>query len=162
MPFFSSIQKDFAKLTDELKAVTGYTGLFTTEPLPDVPNSPNYDSLHFHAVDRSESNDAAIKMAKLHTGGYEVVGLGGSWHGVTGTAGAVSYASDRKGYGPGMPGSFVIPEPNAYRWSSMSIFDEGLYDPERGIAEVVMDAFRPREAWDDPLKRCLQTRRLEA
>lgn len=63
----------------------------------------------------SESNDAAIKMAKLHTGGHELVGLGGSWHGVTGNAGAVSYASDRKGYGPGMPGAFVIPEPNAYR-----------------------------------------------
>ena len=26
-------------------------------------------------------------MAKLYTGGFEVVGLGGSWHGVTGTAG---------------------------------------------------------------------------
>ncbi len=63
----------------------------------------------------SESNEAAIKMAKLHTGGYEVVGLGGSWHGVTGNAGSVSFASDRKGYGPGMPGTFVIPEPNAYR-----------------------------------------------
>ncbi|HWD36788.1 MAG TPA: aminotransferase class III-fold pyridoxal phosphate-dependent enzyme, partial [Casimicrobiaceae bacterium] len=34
----------------------------------------------------SESNDAAIKMAKLATGGFEVVGLGGSWHGVTGNA----------------------------------------------------------------------------
>ena len=63
----------------------------------------------------SESNDAALKMAKLYTGGFEVVGLGGSWHGVTGNAAAVSYASDRKGYGPGMPGAFVIPEPNAYR-----------------------------------------------
>ncbi len=63
----------------------------------------------------SESNDAALKMAKLCTGGFEVVGLGGSWHGVTGNAGAVSYASDRKGYGPGVPGSFAIPEPNAYR-----------------------------------------------
>jgi 2,2-dialkylglycine decarboxylase (pyruvate) len=63
----------------------------------------------------SEANDAAIKMAKLHTGGFEVVGLGGSWHGVTGNAGSVSFASDRKGYGPGMPGAFVIPEPNAYR-----------------------------------------------
>lgn len=63
----------------------------------------------------SESNEAAIKMAKLHTGGFEVIGLGGSWHGVTGNAGSVSYASDRKGYGPGMPGTFVIPEPNAYR-----------------------------------------------
>lgn len=63
----------------------------------------------------SESNDAAIKMAKLYTGGFEVIGLGGSWHGVTGNAGSVSFASDRKGYGPGMPGAFVIPEPNAYR-----------------------------------------------
>ena len=63
----------------------------------------------------SESNDAAIKMAKLYTGGFEVIGLGGSWHGVTGNAASVSFASDRKGYGPGMPGSFVIPEPNAYR-----------------------------------------------
>ena len=63
----------------------------------------------------SESNEAAIKMAKLYTGGFEVIGLGGSWHGVTGNAGSVSFASDRKGYGPGMPGTFVIPEPNAYR-----------------------------------------------
>jgi 2,2-dialkylglycine decarboxylase (pyruvate) len=63
----------------------------------------------------SESNDAAIKMAKLCTGGFEVIGLGGSWHGVTGNASSVSFASDRKGYGPGMPGAFVIPEPNAYR-----------------------------------------------
>ena len=63
----------------------------------------------------SESNEAAIKMAKLCTGGFEVVGLGGSWHGVTGSAGSVSFASDRKGYGPVMPGTFVLPEPNAYR-----------------------------------------------
>ena len=52
-------------------------------------------------------------MAKLYTGGFEVVALGGSWHGVTGHASGASYASDRKGYGPGMPGTYVIPEPNA-------------------------------------------------
>jgi 2,2-dialkylglycine decarboxylase (pyruvate) len=63
----------------------------------------------------SESNEAAIKMAKLYTGGFEVVALGGSWHGVTGHASGASFASDRKGYGPGMPGTFAIPEPNAYR-----------------------------------------------
>jgi len=63
----------------------------------------------------SESNEAALKMAKLYTGGFEVIGLGGSWHGVTGNAGSVSFASDRKGYGPGIPGTFVLPEPNAYR-----------------------------------------------
>ncbi len=63
----------------------------------------------------SESNEAAIKMAKLHTGGWEVIALGGSWHGVTGQAGGASFASDRKGYGPGIPGTFAIPEPNAFR-----------------------------------------------
>ncbi len=63
----------------------------------------------------SESNEAALKMAKLVTGGFEVVGLGGSWHGVTGAAGAASFASDRRGYGPTAPGVFALPEPNAYR-----------------------------------------------
>ncbi|MBT5666576.1 MAG: aspartate aminotransferase family protein, partial [Rhodospirillaceae bacterium] len=63
----------------------------------------------------SESNEAALRMAKMHTGGYEVIALGGSWHGVTGAASAASYASDRRGYGPAVPGGFAIPEPNAYR-----------------------------------------------
>ncbi len=63
----------------------------------------------------SESNEAALKMAKLITGGFEVVGLGGSWHGVTSAAGAASFASDRRGYGPTVPGVFALPEPNAYR-----------------------------------------------
>jgi len=62
-----------------------------------------------------ESNEAALRMAKMHTGGHEVVALGGSWHGTGAGAAAVSYASDRRGYGPTMPGSYVIPEPNAYR-----------------------------------------------
>src|ERR1700751_2988046 len=29
----------------------------------------------------AESNEAALRMAKLHTGGYEVLAVGGSWHG---------------------------------------------------------------------------------
>jgi 2,2-dialkylglycine decarboxylase (pyruvate) len=63
----------------------------------------------------AESNEAALRMAKLHTGGYEVLAIGGSWHGVTGGTSAVSFASDRKGYGVPVPGVFVMPEPNAYR-----------------------------------------------
>ncbi len=63
----------------------------------------------------SESNEAALRMAKLHTGGYEVLAVGGSWHGVTGGTSAVSFASDRKGYGVPVPGVFVMPEPNSYR-----------------------------------------------
>jgi 2,2-dialkylglycine decarboxylase (pyruvate) len=63
----------------------------------------------------SEANEAALRIAKLATGGYEVLALGGSWHGTTGASAAASYASDRRGYGPKVPGGHVIPEPNAYR-----------------------------------------------
>jgi 2,2-dialkylglycine decarboxylase (pyruvate) len=63
----------------------------------------------------SESNEVALRMAKMHTGGYEILAVGGSWHGITGGAGGVSFASDRKGYGVPAPGIFVMPEPNAYR-----------------------------------------------
>jgi len=41
----------------------------------------------------AESNEAALRMAKLHTGGYEVLAVGGSWHGVTGGTSAVSFLS---------------------------------------------------------------------
>ena len=57
----------------------------------------------------SESNEAAIKMAKLATGGFEMIALGGSWHGVSAAASSVSFASDRTRYGPGMPGPFMLP-----------------------------------------------------
>jgi 2,2-dialkylglycine decarboxylase (pyruvate) len=45
----------------------------------------------------SEANEAAIRMAKLTTGGHEVVGLTASFHGLA------------------IPGSMAIPAPNAYR-----------------------------------------------
>jgi 2,2-dialkylglycine decarboxylase (pyruvate) len=63
----------------------------------------------------SEATEVALRMAKMYTGGYEVLALGGSWHGITGGASSVSMASDRKGYGVPAPGVFVIPEPNPYR-----------------------------------------------
>ncbi len=63
----------------------------------------------------SESNEVALRMARMYTGGYEVLAVGGSWHGVTGGASAVSYASDRKGYGVPTPGVHLMPEPNLYR-----------------------------------------------
>lgn len=62
-----------------------------------------------------ESNEAAIKMAKLATGGYETVAFAQSWHGMTSGAAATTYAAGRKGYGPASVGSFAIPTPNPYR-----------------------------------------------
>ncbi|MEC8174642.1 MAG: aspartate aminotransferase family protein [Pseudomonadota bacterium] len=62
----------------------------------------------------SESNEAALRMAKIHTGGYEVVGLSGSWHGQTVGAASSTYATGRKGHGPTLPGTMAIPAPNSY------------------------------------------------
>lgn len=63
----------------------------------------------------AESNEAAIRMAKLVTGRHEIVAFSKSWHGMTGAAASATYSAGRKGYGPAMPGSITIPAPNAYR-----------------------------------------------
>src|SRR3954471_13266589 len=63
----------------------------------------------------AESNEAALRMAKLVTGGHEVVGFTQSWHGMTGAAAYATYSAGRKGYGPASVGSMAIPAPNAYR-----------------------------------------------
>ncbi|PRC42508.1 aspartate aminotransferase family protein [Mycobacterium sp. ITM-2017-0098] len=63
----------------------------------------------------AESNEAAIKMAKLFTGKYEIVSFDRSWHGMTSGAASVTFSAGRRGYGPAMPGSLTLPTPNAYR-----------------------------------------------
>ena len=63
----------------------------------------------------AESNEAAIRMAKLVTGGHEIVAFAQSWHGMTGAAASATYSAGRRGYGPASAGSFVIPAPNSYR-----------------------------------------------
>jgi len=78
-----------------------------------------------------ESNEAAIKMAKVYTGKFEIVGLGASWHGVTAQALGAQYHFGRKGQGPVMPGMHMLPAPNSYR----SIFRnaDGSYDWEKEL-----------------------------
>ncbi len=63
----------------------------------------------------AESNEAALRMARLVTGGWEVVGFSQSWHGMTGGAASATYSAGRRGYGPPAVGSMAIPAPNAYR-----------------------------------------------
>ena len=62
-----------------------------------------------------EANEAAIRMAKLVTGKWEVVAFSQSWHGMTGAASGATYASGRRGVGPMAVGNYAIPAPNAYR-----------------------------------------------
>jgi 2,2-dialkylglycine decarboxylase (pyruvate) len=62
-----------------------------------------------------ESIEVAVRMAKLHTGRFEVASLTRSWHGLTGGAAALTMAAGRRGYGPPVPGGFALPAPYAYR-----------------------------------------------
>ncbi|WP_432476938.1 aspartate aminotransferase family protein [Nocardioides sp. GXQ0305] len=63
----------------------------------------------------AESNEAALKIAKLATGRYEIVSFDRSWHGMTSGARAATYSAGRRGYGPPLPGNLSLPTPNAYR-----------------------------------------------
>jgi len=63
-----------------------------------------------------EGIEAAVRMAKFASGGFEVASLTRSWHGVTAGASALTLAgSARRGYGPAIPGTFALPAPYSYR-----------------------------------------------
>ncbi|MEV7288586.1 aspartate aminotransferase family protein [Streptomyces sp. NPDC093252] len=63
----------------------------------------------------AESNEAALRMAKLVTGKHEILSFARSWHGMTHAAASATYSAGRKGYGPVAPGNFAIPVPDSYR-----------------------------------------------
>ena len=63
----------------------------------------------------TEANEVALKMAKMHTGRWEVVGLTRSFHGLLSGIASVNFSMAHAGYGPVLPGSFAIPAPYAYR-----------------------------------------------
>lgn len=63
----------------------------------------------------SEVNDAAIRLATLVTGRFEIVSFSRSWHGVTRGAAGATYSSARKTGVPGPPGQIAIPTPYEYR-----------------------------------------------
>lgn len=63
----------------------------------------------------AEANEAAIRMAKLVTGKFEIVSFSRSWHGMTQGAVSATYSAGRRGYGPAVPGNIAIPTPHSYR-----------------------------------------------
>ena len=63
----------------------------------------------------SEANEVALKLAKMHTGRWEVVGLTRSFHGLLSGIASVNFSMAHAGFGPLLPGSFALPAPYAYR-----------------------------------------------
>ncbi|MGW4472616.1 aspartate aminotransferase family protein [Nonomuraea sp. NPDC004354] len=80
----------------------------------------------------AEANEAAIKMAKLSTGRFEIVSFDRSWHGMTQGAAAATFSAGRRGYGPPTPGNLALPSPNAYR--SPFRTSDGSHDWEAELA----------------------------
>ncbi|KAL3476054.1 pyridoxal phosphate-dependent transferase [Aspergillus californicus] len=79
----------------------------------------------------SESTEAAIKMAKLHTGNFEIVAFAASYHGLTSGSGSATYSAGRRRGGPCMPGQLAFPAPYAYR--SPFKKPDGSYDWEAEV-----------------------------
>ena len=77
----------------------------------------------------AESNEAAIRMAKLVTGGHEIVSFARSWHGMTQAAAGATYSAGRKGYGPAAPGNFALPVPGA-DWQQQLDFGFEMIDAQ--------------------------------
>src|SRR5215211_264563 len=63
----------------------------------------------------SESNEVALKLAKLATGRFEIVGLARSFHGLLAGTSSVTFSMGHAGYGPLVPGALALPAPYAYR-----------------------------------------------
>ena len=99
---------------------TGY--IFTTpeeiklaKKLADITPG-DLDKTYF-ANTGSESNEAALRMAKFYTGRDEVVALVGGYHGLTqGSLSVTAAGSDlKRGYGSTVQGAAFLPTPNPYR-----------------------------------------------
>src|SRR6266487_6587283 len=63
----------------------------------------------------AEANEIALRLAKMYTGRFEIVGLTRSWHGLQAGVASLNLAGGHAGYGPLMPGTLALPAPYAYR-----------------------------------------------
>lgn len=63
----------------------------------------------------SEANEVALKLARMFSGRFEVVGLTRSFHGLLSGIASVNFSMAHAGYGPLLPGAFAVPAPYAYR-----------------------------------------------
>jgi 4-aminobutyrate aminotransferase/(S)-3-amino-2-methylpropionate transaminase len=63
----------------------------------------------------AEAVEAALRLAKSKTGGYEFIGFWGGFHGKTGGVLPLLGDSFKHGLGPLMPGTYSSPYPNPYR-----------------------------------------------
>ncbi len=66
-------------------------------------------------ISGSDANEAAMSMAKVYTGKYEIASPNSSFHGLSDSARAVTFAGWHAGYGPLIPGAYAMLTPYRYR-----------------------------------------------
>ena len=63
----------------------------------------------------ADANEAAINIARKYTGGFEIISPHVSFHGMSDTTRALTYAGWHRGYGPPQPGMMAMLAPYCYR-----------------------------------------------
>jgi 4-aminobutyrate aminotransferase len=115
----------------------------------------------FFSNSGTEAVEAAIKLARYHTGRVNLIAFLGSFHGRT--LGALSLTSSRnvqrRGFGPMMPGVFHAPYANPYRYAGKGGTDhEGCArDPLAYIEDQILNCLvSPDEVaaitWSNPFR----------
>lgn len=109
-----------ATVTDQIARLDHLYSGFLSRPVLDLAERltstlpPQLDKVMLLSTG-AEANEAAVRMAKLVTGRYEIVSFARSWHGMTQAAVGATYSAGRKGYGPAAPGNFALPVPHRFR-----------------------------------------------
>ena len=81
-----------------------------------VEISPPHLDRAFFLTTGSETTEAAMRVAKRHSGNFEILSFYGGFHGRTAEArSAGGLGSVKRGYGPTLPGFIYAPYPYCYR-----------------------------------------------
>jgi 4-aminobutyrate aminotransferase-like enzyme len=123
------VQKNVAQLDHLLSSMITQPVVELAERLARLLPRPLEQSFFLNTG--SETIEAALKMAKMYTGRFEVVAFSASYHGLTQGAGSATFSAGRRNGGPAMPGQLAFPAPYAYR----SVFrtPDGAYDWETEV-----------------------------
>jgi 4-aminobutyrate aminotransferase-like enzyme len=141
--FVAAVRTQLEKLVQTGSCYIDQTQVRFQKKLSEITNGHYQQS--FLACSGSESNEAALRLAKSFTGRSEVISLIGNYHGhtfgswsITGFGGKA-----RAGYGPPMPGVTFLPTPFDYSVPNQPRHpgqDEGVVDACLRYCERLIDS----------------------
>ena len=110
--FVKAIQDQVAKVS--VGSLTSEARVRLVEHVAERAPAPSLDRLQLYSSG-AEAVESALRLAKSHTGKYEVVGFWGGFHGKTLGAMAVMGSTFKEKLGPMPPGAHLVPYADCYR-----------------------------------------------